>query len=77
MLPTSNQSARIYASAKTHKFSFVNSVNINDLKFRPMIDKTGTITYNATKVTLSDIYMAKMEDDIVKKYRTYVLKRTK
>ena len=38
MLPTSNQPARIYASAKTHKFSSVDSVNINDLKFRPIID---------------------------------------
>ena len=51
MLPTSNQSARIYASAKTHKFSSVDSVNINDLKFRPIIDQTGMITYIAAKVT--------------------------
>ena len=50
MLPTSNQPARIYASAKIHKFSFVDSVNINDLKFRPIIDQTGTRTYNAAKV---------------------------
>ena len=50
LLPTSNQPARIYASAKTHKFSFVDSVNINDLKFRPIIDQTGTMTNNAAKV---------------------------
>ena len=24
-------------------------MNINDLKFRPIIDQTGTMTYNATK----------------------------
>ena len=30
MLPTPNQPARIYASAKTHKFSSVDNVNIND-----------------------------------------------
>ena len=50
MLPTSNQPARIYASAKTHKFSSVDNVNINDLNFRPIIDQTGTMTYNAAKV---------------------------
>ena len=36
MLPTSNQPARIYASAKAHKFSSVDSANINDLTFRPL-----------------------------------------
>ena len=38
MLPTSNQPASTYSTAKTHKFSSVDSVNINDLKFRPIID---------------------------------------
>ena len=50
MLPTSNQPARIHASAKTHKFSCFDSVNINDLKFGPIKDQTGTMTYNAAKV---------------------------
>ena len=50
MLPTSNQLARIYASAKTNKFPSVYNVNINDLKFQPIIDQTGMMTYNATKV---------------------------
>ena len=50
MLPTSNQPTRIYVSTKTHKFSSVDSVNINDLKLRPTIDKTGAMTYNAAKV---------------------------
>ena len=50
MLPTSNQPARIYASAKTHKFSSANSVNVNDFKFRRITDQTGTMTYNAAKV---------------------------
>ena len=47
MLTTSNQPARIYAFAKTHKFSSADSLNINDLKFRPIVDQTGTMTYNA------------------------------
>ena len=50
MLPTSNQPARTYASAKSHKFSSVYSINISDLKFRPIIDQTGKITCNAAKV---------------------------
>ena len=50
MLPSSNQPTRIYPTAKTHKFSSVDSVNINDLKFRPITDQTDTMTYNAAKV---------------------------
>ena len=50
MLPTSNQPARIYASAKTSKFPSVYNVNINDLKFQPIIDQTRMMTYNAAKV---------------------------
>ena len=50
MLPTSNQPARIYASTKTHKFLSVDSLNINDLKFRTIIDQIGTMTYNAAEV---------------------------
>ena len=44
MLPISNQLARIYASAKSNKFSSVYSVNINGLKFWQIIDKIGTMT---------------------------------
>ena len=47
MLTTSNQPARIYVFAKTHKFSSADSLNVNDLKFRPIVDQTGTMTYNA------------------------------
>ena len=50
MIPTSNQPARICASAKTHNFSSVDSVNVNDVKFWPIIDQTGMMTYNAAKV---------------------------
>ena len=50
LLPTSNQPGKVYASAKIHKFSSVDNVNINDLKFRPIINQTGTMTYNADSV---------------------------
>ena len=50
MRPTSNQPARIYATAKTHKFENVNDINIEELKFRPIIAQNGTYTYNASQV---------------------------
>ena len=50
MRPISNKTAKLYGTAKTHKFS--NTVDIKEhlLKFRPIIDQTGTMTYNAAKV---------------------------
>ena len=50
ILPTSNQPARIYASAETRKFSPVDRVDVNDSKFQPIIDQIGAMTYNAAKV---------------------------
>ena len=50
MWPTSNQPARIYATAKTHKFENLADINIEDLKFRPIIAQTGTYTYKAAQV---------------------------
>ena len=50
MRPVSNQPGRIYATAKTHKFNFLDEINIDNLKFRPIISQIGTYTYNAAKV---------------------------
>ena len=47
---TSNQPARLYATAKTHKFENLDDISIYKLKFRPIIDQTGTFTYDAAKV---------------------------
>ena len=47
--PTANQPARLFATAKTHKFESYKNININDLKLRPIIDQTGTHTYKASK----------------------------
>ena len=49
MLLTSNHPARIYATAKTCKVSSVGRININDLKFKPKTDKTGTMILNSGK----------------------------
>lgn len=54
MYPTCNQLARIYRTAKTHKFNNMTETNINDLKFRPIIDQTNTYTNDAAKV-ISDL----------------------
>ena len=54
MYPTCNQLARIYGTAKTHKFNNMTETNINDLKFRPIIDQTNTYTNHEAKV-ISDL----------------------
>ena len=46
----SNQPARFFATAKTHKFNKIEDINIQDLKLRLLIDQTCTYIYNASKV---------------------------
>ena len=48
--PDSNQLARLYETAKTHKLETLEGITVANLKFRPIIDQTGMFTYNATKV---------------------------
>ena len=50
MRHTSSEAARLFATAKTHKFTDIKQININDLKFRPIIDQTGTHLYNCSKM---------------------------
>ena len=50
MRPISNQPARFFATAKTHKFKSLEEINVDQLKLRPIIDQTGTSIYNASKV---------------------------
>ena len=50
MKPDSNQPARLYGTSKTHKFETLEDINVANLKFWPIIDQTGTLTYNAAKV---------------------------
>ena len=46
----SNQPARFFATAKTHKFDGYSLINANNLKLRPIIDQSNTLTYNAAKI---------------------------
>ena len=50
MYPESNEPAKMYGTAKTHKFDSTDKIKITKLKFRPIIDQTGTYTYKAAKV---------------------------
>ena len=47
MYPHSYQPAKLYGTAKTHKFKYINEITKKQIKFRPIIDQTGTYTYGA------------------------------
>ena len=53
MFPQSNQPARMYGTAKTHKFESPDTISLEELKFRPIIAQTGTYTYKASQVVAS------------------------
>ena len=50
MRPTSSQPAILFATAKTHKFTDTNQININNLKLHPIIDQTGTHLFHCSKI---------------------------
>ena len=50
MLSFSHQPARIFATAKTHKFENINDITVDNLKLRPIIDQIGTCYYKKRKV---------------------------
>ena len=50
MRPVSNQSGRLYATAKTRKFNSLDEITVENLKFRPITSHMGTYTYNAANV---------------------------
>ena len=52
MRPVSNQPARFFATAETHKFDTIEGINVKNLKLRPIIDQTGTYINDASKVAV-------------------------
>ena len=48
----SYQPARLYGTAKTHKFETFVDITVAKLKFRSVIDQTGMFMYNAAKAIL-------------------------
>ena len=50
MRPASNQTGRLYPTANTHKFSSLDGITVENLRFLPIISQVGTTyTYNAAK----------------------------
>ena len=47
---TSSQSARGFATEKTHKFPDTKQINVNNLKLPPIIDQTGTHLYDCSEI---------------------------
>ena len=50
MMPFSHKPARLFTSAKTHKFENFDDINIKELKLRAIIDQTGICYYKTGKV---------------------------
>ena len=50
MRPVANQPAKLFATAKTHTFNNIENIYVEELESRPIIDQTGTFTYNCSKV---------------------------
>ena len=73
MRPVSNQPARFFATAKTHKFENHSFINLDDLKFRPIIDQSNTNSYNAAKI-VSDYLQPLVHNDYVIKGTLHLLK---
>ena len=46
MKSDSNQPACLYGTIKTNKFKTLEDITVANVKFRPIIDQTGTFTYN-------------------------------
>ena len=49
MRPASYQPAKLFATAKTHQFTVIKEININDLKLYPIINQTGPTYMTARK----------------------------
>ena len=60
--PTSSQPARHFATAKTHKFTDIKQININDLKLRSVIDQTGTHLHKYLKIIAQYLQLFKINE---------------
>ena len=50
MYPYSNKPAQSYGAAKTQNFNDIHEIKKEKLKFHPIIDQTGTYSYNVAQV---------------------------
>ena len=44
MRPASHEPGKLYATAKTHKFNFLDDITVDNLRFHPIISQIGTYT---------------------------------
>ena len=50
MTPASHEPGKLYATAKTHKFNWLDDITVENLKVCPIISQIGTYTYNTSRV---------------------------
>ena len=50
MHPHCNQPAKLYGTAKTHKFKDIKEITKEQTQFRPIIDQTDIYNYRAAQV---------------------------
>ena len=50
MLPASHRPARMYGSAKTHKFQSYEDITVENLKLRPIMDQSRTMVYTTAQL---------------------------
>ena len=70
MRPVSNQPAKFFATAKTYKFDDHSLMNLDDLKFRPIMDQWNTYTYN-TKIVSDYLQPLAHNDYLIKDTHTF------
>ena len=68
MLPASHRPARMYGSAKTHKFDNYEDITVENLKLRPIMDQSGTMVYTASQILAE--YLGPLNDS------KYIIKDT-
>ena len=71
MRPVLNQPARFFATANTDKFDDHSLINLDDLKFRSIIDQSNTYTYNAAKIVSDYLQPLAHNDYVIKDTVTF------
>ena len=67
----SDQPARFFGTAKTHKFDGYPLTNVSDLKLRPIIYQSNAFAYNAAKI-VSDYLQSLAQNEYVIKVLCYL-----
>ena len=65
MLPKSSQPGQLYGTAETHKFSSIDDITLENLKFRPIIVQSGTYTYNVAQVIADYLELLCSDNDCI------------